>query len=59
MGKFVGHDSLLFFFQLDMADSTSLSWLTTEPKVWEIDPNYERFRRFVKGMDVVNDVAER
>ena len=57
--NFVGHDSLLIFFQLDMADSQSLSWLTTEPKEWEKDPSYEIFRKFVKGMDVVNDVAER
>ena len=57
--NFVGHNSLLLFFQLDMADSESLSWLTTEPKEWEKDPSYEIFRKFVKGLDVVNDVAER
>ena len=57
--KFVSHDSLLLFYKLDMADSQSLSWLTTEPKEWQKDPCFEIFRRFVRGMDVVNDVAER
>ena len=57
--NFVAHDSLLLFFQLDMADSDSLSWLTTEPKEWEKDPSYKIFRKFVKGLDVVNDVAGR
>ena len=59
LSRFVGHDSLLIFYQLDMANSQSLSWLTTEPREWEKDPSYELFRRFVRGMDVVNDVAER
>ena len=59
LSSFVGHDSLLLFYKLDMANSESLSWLTTEPREWEKDPSYELFRRFVRGMDVVNDVAER
>ena len=42
-----------------MADSKSLSWLTKEPKEWEKDPCFEIFRRFVRGLDVLNDVAER
>ena len=41
--NFVGHESLLIFFKLDMADSQSLSWLTTEPKDWEKDPSYVIF----------------
>ena len=57
--NFIGHDSLLIFHLLDLGDSTCLSWLTLEPSEWDRDPSYEIFRRFVKGMDVVNDVAER
>ena len=59
LNKFVGHDSLLLFYHLDMADSKSLSWLTEEPKEWKKGPCFEIFRSFVRGLDVVNDVAER
>mgnify|MGYP003333762755 CR=1 FL=1 len=57
--KFIGPDSLLLFYHLGMANSDLLSWLTTEPKDWDKDPCYKTFRRFVKGMAVVNDAAER
>ena len=57
--RLVGHDSLLLFHLLGLGDSICLSWLTLEPSEWDRDPSYEIFRRFVKGMDVVNDVAER
>ena len=59
LSKFIGHDSLLLFSILDMANTDALSWLTTEPKDWDKDPFYQIFRRFVKGMPVVNDAAER
>ena len=57
--KFVSHDSLLLFYKLDMANSQSLSCLTMKPKEWQKDPCFKIFRRFIRGMDVVNDVAER
>ena len=57
--RFIGHDSLLIFHLIGQGDSICLSWLTLEPSEWTRDPGYEIFRRFVKGMDVVNDVAER
>ena len=57
--SFVGHDSLLLFHLLGQGNSICLSWLTLEPSEWNRDPSYEIFRRFVKGIDVVNDVAER
>ena len=59
LSLFVGHDSLLPFYHLEMADKASLSWLNKEPEEWDKDIYFDIFRKFVKGIEVVNDCAER
>ena len=46
-------------YQLDMANTNPLFRLNTEPRVCDKEPCYEMFRRFVRGMAVVTDAAER
>ena len=60
MSKFVGPRSLIIFQQLGKCDTESLAWLREEdPDLWELDPNFERFRDFITAMESVNDAVER
>ena len=36
-----------------------MDWLEMDPKIWDLQGGYIRFRDFVKGLTIVNDPAER
>ena len=53
--QFVSSKTKDFFKKI----SLSTDWLKNDPANWEADPEYQRGRRIVKSIKVVNDVAER
>ena len=57
--KFVTKDSWLMFHLLDLLDDPDKTeWLNQDVKQWR-GAGYERFVKFVRNVDVVNDCSER
>ena len=59
LSKFVTKDSWLMFHLLDLLDDPDKTeWLNQDVKQWR-GAGYERFVKFVRNVDVVNDCSER
>ena len=59
LAKFINKDSWLLFHQLDLLnDPDNVEWLSLDIKLWR-GPGYDRFVKFVRNLDVVNDCSER
>ena len=58
LSTFLGPQSWLIFNKLGL-DEEDMMWLEQDPKVWELQAGYIRFRDFVRGLTIVNDPAER
>ena len=59
LSKFVTKDSWLMFHLLDLLDDPDKTeWLNQDVKEWR-GAGYERFVKFVRNVDVVNDCSER
>ena len=58
LSTFLGPQSWLIFNKLGL-DEEDMSWLMQDPKLWELQSGFIRFRDFVKGLTIVNDPAER
>ena len=37
----------------------SADWLALPPAQWDTDPEYIKFRKFVRSVEVINDCSER
>ena len=58
LSTFLGPHSWLLFNKLGL-DEVDMDWLEMDPKIWDLQGGYIRFRDFVKGLTIVNDPAER
>ena len=58
LARLVNERSWLMFHLLEMGEDDT-EWLREEVNLWERFDGYRRFRKFVVGLTVVNDPAER
>ena len=56
MESFLGPASWLIFNKLGFT-SDMMDWLSLSPEDWESNPNYIRFKDFIKNLKIVNDPA--
>ena len=59
LSMFVGKESWLLFHYLDMMNIDDMEWIMEEVNSWETFSSFRKFKNFVKGLDCINDPAER
>ena len=58
MANLIGRRSWSIFNMLNM-ESEELGWLGEDPSTWVLYNDYRTFTQFARGLQVVNDPAER